>query len=145
MYLIIVNSHQEEQRSIPAVNNLVIPMLNERALKRIKQTKNSQNERDHKQKEEIRLKERDLVLSAGKAFPDDLALKSTALVQREVLIVLRQSRLALLVHQQHESDPHPPSSSMNTTAEIEQTDLFDLLRDIEIHRVLFDEFLLGTP
>lgn len=47
------------------------------------------------------------MLGAGETFADDLALEGTALFQGEVLVVLRQTGLALLVHQQHEPDPHP--------------------------------------
>lgn len=48
----------------------------------------------------------DLLVGAGEALADDLALEGAALVEGEVLVVLRQPRLALLVHEQHEPDRH---------------------------------------
>jgi hypothetical protein len=48
----------------------------------------------------------DLLVSAGEALADDLALEGAALVEGEVLVVLRHPRLALLVHEQHEPDRH---------------------------------------
>lgn len=48
----------------------------------------------------------DLVVGAGEALADDLALEGAALVDGEVLVVLGQPRLPLLVHEQHEPDPH---------------------------------------
>ena len=48
----------------------------------------------------------DLLVCAGEALADDLALEGAALVEGEVLVVLRHPRLALLVHEQHEPDRH---------------------------------------
>lgn len=48
-----------------------------------------------------------LLVSAGEALADDLALEGPSLVEGEVLVVLRQPRLALLVDEQHEPDRHP--------------------------------------
>lgn len=50
---------------------------------------------------------RNLLLGAGEAFADDLALKSAPFFEGEVLVVLGETGLALLVHHQYESDPHP--------------------------------------
>lgn len=51
-----------------------------------------------------------LLVGAGEALADDLALEGAALVDGEVLVVLGQPRLPLLVHEQHEPDPHRLSS-----------------------------------
>lgn len=47
----------------------------------------------------------DLLIGACEAFALDLALEGVALVDGEVFVVLRQPRLPLLVHKQHETNP----------------------------------------
>ena len=48
-----------------------------------------------------------LLVGAGEALAHDLALEGSSLLQGEVLVILRQPRLALLVHEKDEADPHP--------------------------------------
>jgi hypothetical protein len=48
----------------------------------------------------------DLLVGAGEALANDLTLEGAALVEGEVLVVLREPRLPLLVHEQHEPDRH---------------------------------------
>ncbi|KAK3436351.1 hypothetical protein EUGRSUZ_C00953 [Eucalyptus grandis] len=57
---------------------------------------------------------RNLLLGAGEAFADDLALKGAPFFEGEVLVVLGEAGLALLVHHQYESDPHALSSSFTS-------------------------------
>jgi hypothetical protein len=46
------------------------------------------------------------LVGASEAPANDLAFQGAALVEGEMLEVLGQSRLALLVHKQHETNPH---------------------------------------
>lgn len=62
----------------------------------IKKKKKSRNEESRS----------DLLLVSGEALADDLAFEGSSLVDGEVLVVLCQPSLALLVHQQHETDSH---------------------------------------
>jgi hypothetical protein len=48
----------------------------------------------------------DLLVGAGEALANDLTLEGAALVEGDVLVVLREPRLPLLVHEQHEPDRH---------------------------------------
>ena len=60
----------------------------------------------------VRRDEGYLVFSTSEAFTDDFPLKSPSLLEGEVFVVLGETGLTLLVHQQNKSDPHLLSFSI---------------------------------